>query len=287
MNGLMQPGPTQYEAEQLRKKKGSQGLLGAIGTPMSFAPGPLGMLGEGLLGAQYLTGEKPMEEGLSALAMMTGLLQGTKVAPIMRMADLPEKVKKAFGELGNAQRGKPEAAMLEVQKASGGGVLPFTVEHVGDLSHRMSHMLGSDWTGNYERAGHEYVSDKVDKTLRTLTSKYGFEREFAENIANNAKFKNIPVEDFQKNVDAALKRYADEHRALPAYNKPQWLARESAVALGDKDFDRARSLLSQLQRLAKDESSFEKAARAFDLDEAGNLVQWIPEWRRNTGLLGK
>jgi hypothetical protein len=87
MNGLMQPGPTQYEAEQRRKKKGSQGLLGAVGTPMSFSPNPLvNMLGEGLLGAQYLTGEKPMDEGLSALAMMTGLLQGTKVAPIMRNA---------------------------------------------------------------------------------------------------------------------------------------------------------------------------------------------------------
>lgn len=87
MSGLMQPGPTQYEAEQLRKKRGSQGLLGAIGEPMSYSPNPLvNALGSGLLGAQYLTGEKPMDEGLSALAMMTGLLQGTKVAPIMRNA---------------------------------------------------------------------------------------------------------------------------------------------------------------------------------------------------------
>lgn len=81
----MQPGPTQYEAEQLRKKRGSQGLLGAIGEPMSYSPNPLvNALGSGLLGAQYLTGEKPLDEGLSALAMMTGLLQGTKVAPIIR-----------------------------------------------------------------------------------------------------------------------------------------------------------------------------------------------------------
>jgi hypothetical protein len=83
MSGLMQPGPTLYEAEQQRKKKGSRGLLGEIGEPLSYAPGPVGLLGNALLGAQYMTGEKPMDEGLSALAMLTGLMQGTKVAPIM------------------------------------------------------------------------------------------------------------------------------------------------------------------------------------------------------------
>ena len=84
--GLMQPGPTLYEAEQRRKKKGSQGLLGEVGEPLSYAPGPLGLLGNALLSAQYLTGEKPMDEGLSGLSMMTALMQGTKVAPIMRNA---------------------------------------------------------------------------------------------------------------------------------------------------------------------------------------------------------
>src|SRR5574343_76169 len=86
MSGLMQPGPTLYEAEERRKKKGSQGLLGAVGEPLSYAPGVMGLLGNAALSAQYLTGEKPLEEGLSALAMMTGLLQGTKVAPIINNA---------------------------------------------------------------------------------------------------------------------------------------------------------------------------------------------------------
>ena len=64
MGGLMQPGPTLYEAEERRKKKGSQGLLQALGEPMSYAPNPVvNALGSGLLGAQYLTGEKPLEEG--------------------------------------------------------------------------------------------------------------------------------------------------------------------------------------------------------------------------------
>src|SRR5574343_541990 len=86
MNGMMQSGPTLYAAEELRKKRGSQGLLGAVGEPMSYAPGPVGLLGNALLSAQYLTGEKPLDEGLSSLAMMTGLLQGTKVAPIINNA---------------------------------------------------------------------------------------------------------------------------------------------------------------------------------------------------------
>jgi hypothetical protein len=103
MNGLMQPGPTLYEAEQLHKKKGSRGLLGEIGEPLSYAPGPVGLLGNALLSAQYATGEKPMDEGLSALAMLTGLMQGTKVAPIMRNAikvyhGSPHKFDKASSE---------------------------------------------------------------------------------------------------------------------------------------------------------------------------------------------
>jgi len=79
MNGLMQPGPTLYEAQRRREKAGSQGLLAAVGEPLSYAPGPLGMLGGGLLAAQYLTGEKPMEEGLSVAALMTALANGMKV----------------------------------------------------------------------------------------------------------------------------------------------------------------------------------------------------------------
>jgi hypothetical protein len=58
MNGMMQPGPTLYEAERLRKERGSRGLLGAVGEPMSYAPNPLvSIIGSGLLSAQYLTGD--------------------------------------------------------------------------------------------------------------------------------------------------------------------------------------------------------------------------------------
>jgi hypothetical protein len=79
MSGLMQPGPTLYEAEQQRKKRGSMGLLGEIGEPLSYAPGPVGLLGNALLSAQYATGEKPMDEGLSALAMLTAMMRGTRL----------------------------------------------------------------------------------------------------------------------------------------------------------------------------------------------------------------
>lgn len=43
----------------------------------------------------------------------------------------------AFKELAEAQRGVPELAMLDVQRANVGGVLSYVVEHVGDLTHRM------------------------------------------------------------------------------------------------------------------------------------------------------
>jgi hypothetical protein len=83
--GLMQPGPTLYEAEQLRKQKGSRGLLGAIGEPMAYAPNPIvSAIGGGLLGAQYLTGEKSPEEGAKSLSDMTAMAIGSRLPAPLR-----------------------------------------------------------------------------------------------------------------------------------------------------------------------------------------------------------
>ena len=180
---------------------------------------------------------------------------------------LPPDVVDAFVKLGSAQRDKPESAMLRVQHAIGGGVLSFAVEHIGDLTHRMTHMVP------YENLGTEMVADKVTKILRALRNPYGFEREHLENVKNNAAYRKISYEEAKKKVDDALKAYAQEHNKLPVYNKAQWMARESAIALGEQDFYRAETFLGALERMLE-KGKFKDEAIKYYKDEYGRLRNW-------------
>lgn len=170
----------------------------------------------------------------------------------------------SFAQLASNQRGRPEIRMREVQNSYGGGVLSFVVEHVGDITHRASEKF------EYLKGSYSTVKDKVDKTLKTLTHGYGFEKEHLENIQNYANNKGISFEDAKKAVDKALKNYADEHRKLRVYNDVQFFAREAAVALGEQDWNRAISYLEQLQTLTDNEEVYNKS-----------VAEYFPDFEQN------
>lgn len=67
---------------------------------------------------------------------------------------------------------------------------------------------------------------------------------------------NRTFEEYRTEVDQSLSDYADEHSKLEVYNRPQYLAREAAVAVGRQDFDRARYMLNQLKSLADNPSQY-------------------------------
>lgn len=178
---------------------------------------------------------------------------------------LPADVVRAFHELGDMQRGEPERAMLRVQHVMGGGVLNPVVEHVGDITHRMSHMVEHGMVMGYE---------KVVKTLRWLSHPYGFEREFRENIINNARARNLSPDLLSKQISKALQAYGDAHAKLPVYNRAQWLARQAAVALGYEQFDAARRYLQMLLDLAPTEDEFEVQAMQYSHNPDGSLQHY-------------
>lgn len=165
--------------------------------------------------------------------------------------ELPDVVENAFKDLANEQRGLPEQAMREIQTYLGGGVYGFVVEHVGDLIHRMNEMP------TYNDFGAEYVYDKVDKSLRTLMQKYGFEKEMYENFKSNSEYNKIPYEEYVSTIKKLGKKYANEHRQLPIYNEVQWLANQAAISLGEFRFDRATAMLMAIQNLFHKKSSIE------------------------------
>lgn len=183
--------------------------------------------------------------------------------------ELPEDVIKAFTKLGAMQRGRPKYAMLDVQHLMGGGVLNPVVEHTSDLIHRMSHMA------EHGNMGQGFVKEKTARILRYLRHSYGFEKEFNENIKNNAQHKGYDNEqDYKEALVKELKKYADEHRKLPAYNRVQWLAREASVAVGELRFDDSEKYINELDKIATNRNEFDKEAKKFYRDNQGNLIEY-------------
>ena len=184
---------------------------------------------------------------------------------------LPSDVAEAFTALGRTQRGDPESAMNRVQEATGGGVMAYAVEHVGDLTHRMSHMAG--WSGG-GGDGYEYVHEKVKSCLRSLRNKYGFEREAHKNFENNARYQGVSIDKFMIGVNAALAGYVAEHRKIPVYNRAQWLARQAAIDLGQMKIRDTIWDLGALDDLLATKDKWRAAAFEYKRGADGELLQF-------------
>jgi hypothetical protein len=182
---------------------------------------------------------------------------------------LPKAVADRYWEIGDTQRGAPEMAMVRMQQVSGGGVGSYVAEHLGDISDRMS-ARHSSWKYSAE-AG----LNKIKKSLATLNYPYGFEKEFNENLAANAKAKNIPLPQHEAEVKAAMKVYAEEHSQIPVYNKAQSLAKEAAVNYGNQSFDKAIVNLEELSELIGTTEKFRFAMEDYRLDENGNPIEYL------------
>jgi len=172
-----------------------------------------------------------------------------------------EKLEQAAGD----QRGGPELAMVAAQHVLGGGVVPFVIEHVGDLYNRMHNTGYGDLGDHYaDEERRQTVLEKIRKTLRTLTQGYGFEREHLENMRVSAQMGNKDYDEHVEKVSKALKKYADEHSKLPVYNKAQKYARAASIALGMQDWDAAATYLFRLRDLADDKQKWHETINVID-----------------------
>jgi hypothetical protein len=157
--------------------------------------------------------------------------------------------------------------MLRVQRIMGGGTSSPLVEHVGDITHRMTEHVKYDNT--------VLGWDKVLKTLRWLSSTYGFERDYKENVKVNAEYRNMTAAELQAQLDIALTKYADEHAKIPVYNRAQYLARQAAIDVGRQNFKSATDCLQELADLGS-EDAFAKAALQYKVDQHGEPIPYKP-----------
>jgi len=195
------------------------------GTPYGQTGGPYGQ-GSGPYG-------EPLQNSRGGIARA----DGGQVATDAKTA--------AFNALADAQRDKPERAMLKAQWAlaktdyPSANALGWGLEHVGDLTHRMAEHGG--------RFGREFVAPKVSRMLGLTTNRVDGER--------IARIPQLPQ----------LDAYSAEHRKLPVYNDAQHAAREAAVAMGQRDLPTATAHLSRLQAML-DDGSYERVSQQYDPD---------------------
>jgi len=182
---------------------------------------------------------------------------------------IPRKVAYLYGELGFLQRGKPEQIMVKVQHfMGGGGVVPFCLEHVGDLSDRMTPRHPLHWS-------YGAVKEKAEKTYRSLTHSYGFEREFQENLDATIEYQKIENPDeYRERVYRAMKMYADAHKELLPYchTNIHKNAVYAAISLGERKFDDAAAFVGEIKRICASEESYHNALRAYDKKLDGKLA---------------
>jgi hypothetical protein len=175
--------------------------------------------------------------------VMLGVVKTPTTPALEKLAKDPALLKQLFTQkVAEAQRGLPEDAMLRVQRAYGGGVLNPAVEHTGDLTHRIAE------APTWDTGGREFVGEKVANMLRRLKSEYGFGREVEENIANNARYYNVPVDEYRQKVQDALGSYVAEHQQIPVFNTAQLLANDAAIKIGQGDYRGAQGALQGLER---------------------------------------
>lgn len=189
-----------------------------------------------------------------------------------RYTGLPTDILQRYEETGLAQRGAPEIAMTQAQRANGGGVLNYVLEHGGDLSNRASP------AHNYEWAKGE-AKYKAENVLRQLKHPYGFAREAEENIRDNARYKGVTVEEHKAKLDKALKEYADAHKALKVYNPVQKAGRDAAVAIGEGRYDDAINHLERFIEMTQTQESFNEALSQYFGDDTLEMRTYRPRTR--------
>lgn len=188
-----------------------------------------------------------------------------------RVTDLPQDVVDAFKQLAVMQRyikGCPEDTMLEYQKSIGGGVFSHQLEHIGDLTHRLSTDI------KYGNINVDSVMEKVDSAVRTLSRGEGFALEAEGNLRNNAESRGVSLDELIERSDEIRNRYVEGHKRIPVFNKMQYLARTAAIKLGEQDFAGCLDVLKRLQSDLQNPHFFTEQATVVTRNEGGDILSY-------------
>ena len=197
-----------------------------------------------------------------------GYIQNFTVTSESERIEFPQDIIELFTEMGHVQRQAPERIMVATQKFMSGNVLSYSIENVGDLYNRMTK------DAKFGSLNPGLVIDKTQSCLERLNRNYDFKKQFTDSLKSTAEYYNFDYDEFKAKVDEMLLDYANAHRQLATYNKPQWLAREASIALGEQNFDRARGLLTALEEIANDPVKFVSQASKVMRSKKGDFIEY-------------
>ena len=180
-------------------------------------------------------------------------------------------------EVAIQQRAEPENVMLKsqstIQENGGGGGLTEVLEQGGDLSNRL---VGGSAAAEVKKfdvnAAVDMSKAKIKKVLDVLgfdspNTGQSFRKDFEDSIAEAVKKGNPNA---QAEIEKALSEFGKAHSKLKPTNRPQRLATDAMVAVGELRFEDAVKILRELQTIV-DEGP-EALTKAFgDSLPAGNL----------------
>lgn len=185
-----------------------------------------------------------------------------------------------FIELSIGQRGKPEKQMMVLQSLIGGGTFSYLLEHIGDLTHRISEKNVTQYSPSIALST---MVPKINNGIRSLsynTNNYTIYEEVRDNWVSNYNFFKENNDDFAKKYSTyeyfhneiilELEKYVQYHSELTVYNRPQWLSREAAINIGKLNFNEAKENLLELAELVES-GLFLKKAMVLDPDYAPSI----------------
>lgn len=172
----------------------------------------------------------------------------------------PQELRAVWHRIALAQRGLPEQAMLDVQKALDSPGLRTVVEHGGDIIHRMT----SKYQFSTSPDPFGDVSSKLKRILKWLNDPYGFEKELGEDIAAEAKRTGKTASEIEKNVKEKLGAFGKAHAELPQFNRMHALANRANKLVGDFRFAEAENQFRELLGLIGNEKESDSIANSID-----------------------
>lgn len=161
-----------------------------------------------------------------------------------------------LNDVATRQRGGPERAMIEAQTALGGGLRAHSLEHIGDLPHRMNESFATK-----SGFSSEFVTPKVDTQLRALNSGYGYDREVGEQESSYRRSMGETADMAQRDdeVRRTERDYVLGHSQLPAYTEPGYHAKAAAVHIGLGNSAKSAEHLGALESFTSDPARYKDA----------------------------
>ena len=168
-----------------------------------------------------------------------------------------------LGEAGRQQLLAPERLGQEHIRLLGNNELSHLLEHVGDISNRLS-----PWSGYVDKLS---AIEKIDKALNLLMKPYGmpvegreagyespeyqqwvqsgsgFAKDIEEHLSGVGVGSDLKSPEVLEEAAELRRQYAEAHRQLPVYNQVQRLATAAPIALAEGRYGDAISALNQLR----------------------------------------